>query len=128
MQLDVYPFGIKQQPGVRTEEPVTFEVLADVSPQLLFPMRLALHLKVREGLQRLFPDRAVAVKRYLFPPLARNGQGSEDRPLSSSEWCEHCAPTLLRTMNVLSRQATSAMTSGCLGSWVLSSPTCDACV
>ncbi len=86
LQLDVYPFGIKQHPGVRVEDPVTFEVQEGLPPELQFPMRLAVHLRVREELQRLFPERAITVKRYLFPPLARDGHGFEDRPLSTSEF------------------------------------------
>lgn len=85
MQVHVYS-RLKQHPGERVEEPVSFQVRGDQPLWLQFLPRLVHHLGLRGDAQALFPSYPLAVKHYLVTPKARNGFGFEDRPYSSSKW------------------------------------------
>jgi hypothetical protein len=85
LQVDVYPFGIKQHPGERVDEPLRFMVVEGVPPSVQFPCRLSQHLKLRQEAQMFFPDSCMGVQRYLICPSLRSGFEFEDRPFSSGE-------------------------------------------
>ena len=85
MQLLVWPFGMKQRPGRREEEPVTFEVEQGLPLSLQFPCRLEQHLRLRQAVQAQFPELPIAVGNYVVCPLANTKMGFEDREFKSSK-------------------------------------------
>jgi hypothetical protein len=81
----VYPSGIKQHPGRRPEEPVSFQVDHDAPYNVQFPVRLEQHLRLRREADRVFPGYNLGVLRYLASPQPKSKVGFEDRPFNSSE-------------------------------------------
>ena len=82
--MDVYPSGIKQRPGQRVEEPVSFVLGASLPPHVQFPYLLAQHIRLRSEAQQLFPGYFMGLGRFLVCPAAKSRFELADQPLSSS--------------------------------------------
>ena len=85
-QVDVYPNGIKQQPLVRVDEPVCFEVDSSLQLKFQFIPRLERLLRLGEAAQKEYPHKQLAVTKYIFRPSSRYKDEFEDKPWSTSEW------------------------------------------
>lgn len=93
LQVDVYPCGIKQQPGRRVEEPVSFIQAASMPSHVQFPHRLSMHLRLRQEAQQLIPSYRMRLGRFLICPAARSRFELEDHPVGSGGCTPVCRPT-----------------------------------
>jgi len=87
LQLDVYPNGIKQQPGVRVDIPVCFEIDTMVPLRYQFISRLEQLLRLSEEAQEVFPSigKQLGISHYVLRPSLKTGDGFEEKVWSTSE-------------------------------------------
>ena len=81
----MHPYGIKQQPFVRVDEPVVFITDPKKPPQHQFLFRLERHLRLCANAQLAYPDKVLAVKHFIMRPQNAYGEGFEEKPWTSSE-------------------------------------------
>lgn len=87
------PYGIKQQPLERVDEPVEFAIDCSVPLTYQFPARLAQHLRLCEAAQTEFPWKQLAVQHYILRPATRGVDSFVEKPWSSSKHWSCSNPT-----------------------------------
>lgn len=85
LQVDVYPNGIKQHPGVRCEEPVIFEIEPSMQLRYQFIPRLERLLRLSDAAQQEFPSKLLGITNYLLRPSSKTGDNFEEKPWSTSK-------------------------------------------